>query len=89
MIGKICEDGNRLNDTKTFHIDLPVYLEGEESEDNYEYKQIVDTLAFLGDIRFRNELEWTIASEKKKTNHKINGIKYEGTERVRQKILKI
>ena len=58
---------------KNFHIDLPIYFEGEESEDNYEYKQIVDTLAFLThDL----EMNWSdlLKKVKKKKNceKKIN-----------------
>lgn len=89
---KICEDGNLLNDTKTLHIDLPVYLEGEESEDNYEYKQIVETIAFLIHDLQINWSDLLKKVKKKKISqekNKFKGIKYEGTELVRQKILKI
>ena len=86
------EDGNLLNDTKKLHIDLPIYFEGEETEDDYEYKQIVDTLAFLThDI----EMNWSDLLKKVKKKkivkkkNKFKGMRYEGSERVRQKILKI
>lgn len=89
---KICDDGNLLNDTKKLHIDLPIYFEGEETEDNYEYKQIVDTLAFL---IHGIEMSWSdlLKKVKKKkivnNKNKFKGIRYEGSELVRQKILKI
>ena len=84
---------NGKNKDKTLYIDIPVYYKDDDSDDDkYEYKKLREVLRYL---MLDLEIEWNDLLIKDKKNKKdtdkkpLQGIKYDGTERIRLKLLDI